>query len=581
MKCLQIFTMMMLLACLAGCRRSDDPQAARRLEQAALLLSVAPEKAVSLLDSITDPEHLNARQNAHWCLLRCQLADTLREALPYSFQLERAVRYYRREGSPLEQARALLYLGRSYVAERNYIGAQDAYMDALWLAYDEGDWNLTGHICSYIGDVYQFKAAYPLAKEKYVEAAGYFLQAGNQRGRAYALRDAGRQAAFEDSLGLALSYLSEADTLLRALGDSAGLISVLNGLGNVYLQQGRYSLAESCFKQAIIGGDNDDDVPTYSALSSLYLEQGRLDSARHYCRLAEAPTSNPYTHLELSYTYYQIAKAEHRTAEALSYLEQYFEQGDSLLHARNHADILGIEKHYNHNKLMAENAELRKSRRHYAYLSAALLFAVALCVILYQVRLNWRNRKIILQQEELQEKAEQLQLLVSELDDNREAMKQLAARLEAHNDTPAGDLQNQYAEHQKAAEQLTRQISRGRHELFLESAIRRKLLRLSDKVVPGSRRPLLADRDWRAVCTLVNATYPHIAPLLREADLTEKERLYAYLSVFDFEASREAILLNIQVDSVSKYRQRVRKKLDIIGKSVSLRDYLVGSCLNG
>ena len=61
-----------------------------------------------------------------------------------------------------------------------------------------------------MGDVYEFKATYDLAEEKYLEATEYFRKAGNRRSQAFAFSNAGRQAAFEDSLDMALDYMKKA-----------------------------------------------------------------------------------------------------------------------------------------------------------------------------------------------------------------------------------------------------------------------------------------------------------------------------------------------------------------------------------
>lgn len=580
MRCLRVLIpLLLLLLSLVACH-PDDPVATRRFEQATRLLPIEPEESLLLLDSIEYPENLNARQNARWCMLKGQVADTIHSPMPYSSQLERAVRYFKREGSAMEQAQALFYLGRAYADEKIYNGAQEMYQEALALALSEKNWNLAGYIVSYMGDVYEFKATYDLAEEKYLEATEYFRKAGNKRSQAFAFSNAGRQAAFEDSLDMALDYMKKADSLIQGVGDSSDIASVLNGLGNVYRMRGEYEKAKAYLNKSIIWETNDDDVPTYSALASLYIELGNLDSARYYCRLAEAPTTNDHTHIQLYYKYYLIAKQEKNTNQALSYLEQYFERSDSITFARNNADIISVEKRYKHNHLISENRILRKSNYRYISLSIFILLIASVFVIIYQIRVNRRNRIIIAQQQAMQEKNERLQLLEHELANTNAELNQISTQLEQYKNSRSSEenqaLLSQYTERKHEAERLMSQIQKQRQDLFQGSAIMKRLLKLSEKVVAGSQTSLLSAKDWKAIYAQVASSYPTAARFLRESDLTEKEQQLAYLSVFNFEAKREAILLGAQLDAVNKSRQRLRRKLGITDRNLSLHDYLAG-----
>lgn len=50
---------------------------------------------------------------------------------------------------------------------------------------------------------------------------------------------------------------------------------------------------------------------------------------------------------------------------------------------------------------------------------------------------------------------------------------------------------------------------------------------------------------------------------------------FSYLVLFHLDTISEAILLNIQPDSVNKRRQRVRQKLGIIGEELDLYTYII------
>ena len=236
-----------LTGCLS-CQQGDNAST-QILKQANALLQTHPKQAHLLLDSIKYPENLDAWQNAQWCMMMGQTADTLHTDLPYSHQLERAARYYHRKGNTSEQARILLYLGRAYVEEMETGKALHIYLKALDKSLSVNNNNLSGYINSYIGDLYNNQASYNIALKKYLSAATYFEKAKNIRSQAFAYRDASRMCYLTDSLEAALNFMKKAETLLISLKDSTDMADILNGFGNIYMAKENYNLAETYFQK--------------------------------------------------------------------------------------------------------------------------------------------------------------------------------------------------------------------------------------------------------------------------------------------------------------------------------------------
>ena len=67
-----------------------------------------------------------------------------------------------------------MYLGRSYVEDKENEKAMKVYLQALDIALRSEDYNQAGYICSYMGDLYDFEGNYLLGKDKYKEAESYF-----------------------------------------------------------------------------------------------------------------------------------------------------------------------------------------------------------------------------------------------------------------------------------------------------------------------------------------------------------------------------------------------------------------------
>ena len=574
-------TFIFFLTGLFSCQKKASI-ATYQLTQAHKLLYTHPEQAYLLLDSIEYPENLNAQQNARWCMMMGQIADTLHTDLPYSHQLERAAHYYQHKGSANEQARILLYLGRAYVEDGNYEDAMHTYLKAQDIALKIKDFNLAGYINSYMGDMYEFKAMYPKAKDKYLQAADFFKFAKNQRSQAFALRDAGRQAAFSDSLNIGLHYMQEAEKLIRPIGNLSDIGSIINGIGNIFQMKGEYAKDKNCFKQTI-KENYPYCLPDFLALSHIYIQENQLDSARLCLQAAEQLNNNTkLTNLNedipigMLQARALIEEKKHNYKQALTYLKEYIELSDSIMFLRSQNEVITAEKKYNQSKLSAENKRLKLIKHRYFTGGILLLLFASLMTIIYQLRLNKKNKKINHQELELQNKNAKLNMLAKDLALNKAELQNLSLKIAEQQRLNIDNvlLETQYVEKQQETKNLNLQIQQQRLQLFQEANITKRLYRLSEKIVAGKQKPLLGNKDWAAIETLIRSIYPPIYEFLQNNNLTDKEQQCAYLSVFGFDTNREAVLLGVQVDSVNKYRSRVRQKLQLTGQKINIHDFL-------
>ena len=549
---------------LAGCK--DDGVGERLLARAEAVFATAPDSARALLDSVALPEELGDRSLTRWCTLYGRVADTLYIDLPYPEPFRQAYAYLRAHGTRREQARMGLYLGRAYAADKEYERAMKVYLQALDAALACEDYNQAGYISSYTADLYDFEENYLRAKEKYAEAATYFERAGNRRSQAFAYRDVGRMYVFADSARKALPYILRADTILTTVGDSSDIAYIANALGNTYVVLNKIELAKKYLWKSISLSDSDN-APDYTALAGIYIDEGSFDKARICLKEAQKlPILNKRTHSSIIYEYYKLEKAEGHKDIALNYLEEYKEASDSLMILQNKENIIEAEKKYEHIKVSLENAQLKVHRLTLQIL-LAICFSFCLGLLsIYFIVLNRKNKKIYLQQINLERLNNQLLRL-------QEALSRIQKELQESQ--AEGEHREEYERLKVEESALIQKLTEQRKALLLSSAIGKKLRKLSQKVVPGNTQSLLTEKDWKTICATVNDIYPTLEDTLNTFGMTSTESRYCYLSLFQLDTTEEAILLNIQPDSVNKRRQRVRQKLGITGKEVDLRRYLI------
>ena len=571
---MRIFLALLIIALgwiMQGCTNEADRNAIRQMEQAAPLMQSDPEAAhVLLADSVTHPELLSPEVNARWCLMLCQLADSIGTPLPYVPQMERAYRYVKRHGTVDEQLQTTLYLGRTYMDDQDQEAALRTYTEALQQSILENKPNQSGYISSYMGDVYQFQGMYQQAVEKYLTASRYFRQAGNHRSEGIAFIDASRNYTFMDSLDIALTYMLRADSMVVLYGDSVDRACILNGLGNIYKTRGNEILAKKYLQKAI-EYDLEESAPSYLALAKLELSKQNYEQARLYLKQAEHPTINKGTAIELPYQYYLIEKQIGNTTKALAELENFITVSDSILWLRNNAEINGLEDKYKYSLLLSDNAQLRtvKTRRT-AFLAIVVLLTLYL-YFHYKARLERKNKCIYQQALILEQKNNTLLTLKNDLQQKQLELELLSRQVSQQKVEWQALYEKKVAEiHQKEEE-----ISLQTRSIWEVSPITKRLQTLVRKVNPNATQSPLTDKDWNAIREQVRTLYPVVEKVILTIGLKGSEEKLCYLSLFKFDTNQEAILLNVAINSVNTYRRNIRKKLQIQNPSQKLCDFLL------
>ena len=562
-----------------GCR--DESDAIYLIDRAESLLKSDPDSSHILLDSIAVPDNLSDKLLARWCMLSGKVADTLYTDLPYVQQLLRAQAYYKSHGTKQEQAKIGLYLGRSYVEDKENEKAMKVYLQALDIALRSEDYNQAGYICSYMGDLYDFEGNYLLGKDKYKEAESYFRKAGNMRSSAFALRDVGRMYAFSDSLDIALIFLLKADTIIVEVGDSSDIGTIYNGIGNIYNMLGNKELAKLYLWKNVNMSDFDD-APSYRTLAGIYIEEGDFKNARICLEKASVPSFNDMTRFSVLYVYSLLEKAEGNWEKAWFYLDEYNSASDSILTIRNRENIIKIEKEYEHLKISLENMRLKSDKQKYFIYWVISVSILLILLWVFQIRIDRKNKRLLKQEIDLSNKSNELFRLRDNLRNKQDRLEALSIQLSEKNEKlneldSREKLEKEYEQIKKEEETLVLRIAERRKDLFLSSAIAKKVIKLSQKVVPGATKSPLSEKDWQNIITQVNEVYPFLADRLAAFNLSAAELRYCYLSLLGLDSIGESILLHIQPDSVNKRRQRVRQRLGIIAKELDLCAYLINS----
>lgn len=556
---------LILITFFTSCRNESTER--QLINEAEAILQQKPDSAYMLLDSITMADNLSDKLLVRWCMLYGKAADKVYKDMPYVSQLKRARAWYEKHGTPYEQAQIGLYLGRSYVEDREYMKAMAAYVQALDVAEKAKEYNVAGYICSYMGDLYEIKGLSTESFKKYNQSGNYFLKAGNKRSYALALKYAARSLAVEDSCSLALEYLLKADSVVTDLQDMNAISSIANGLGNVYAMLGNMDKAETYLLKSLEANILDRS-PNYLALSDLYIEKGDFEKARYYLDKSKTPTANEDTPIAALYTEYEIEKKCNNIQLALSHLEQYVDKTDSVYNTSINLDILDAENRYNHVLLLNENTKLHNNNLINIIIIVLIIFVGLIMYIVYLYKDKEKNKKLYEQELKLKDNSERISKLLCELENKKKEI--IIQKSIDNNENRLDSLKNSIIK-------IENELLALRKEKLQYSAIVKKIIKLSSKVVPGAKDSPLTAKDWNSYIKLIDQTYTSFYHFISQNDfgLSPAEIQYCYLSFLELDIRSESILLNIDSLSVSKRRFRVRQKLGHVGTDMSLYCYFV------
>lgn len=541
-----------------GCQ--NESEEIRLINQAERLFDAYPDSVITTLDSIPLPEEVNPRLIARWCMLYARAADKIEDEMPYTNQLEIALKYYQKKKMREEEAEIGLYLGRSYVEDKEYEKAMRAYSDALEVALAIKDYNRAGYICSYMGDLYEVDLRYILAAEKYKESGKYFHLANNTTSYVRAFVNEAHSYSIADSSYLALASLKQAEMVMDSLNVEEVRSYVYNGLSNIYNNLGDYDLAEYYILRCI-ELDPEEIASDYLVLTDISLKCMDMEKAEYYLKKANIFTNNELVLPTIVYYNYKIKKEQGDFEIALSFHEQYVAIEDSLINVGKSVDIYDADQKYERLKLHNENIELvLKNQKSYLFI-LLLLFAIALLVIFYLMTLRRKNRSLLKQQEEINDLNQNIYHLSIELREKEEQLK-----LQENSLHLAKEELVSYENIKKEVEDLRHRLINLREIKILNSSLAQKIKRMSQTVWSKASQAVIDEKMWIDIEVLMVEVYPDIVKALRDADLSFSEMHLCFLTLFKLDTKAMSTLLNIIPTSVDKTRLRVRKKLHWEGK---------------
>lgn len=200
----------------------------------------------------------------------------------------------------------------------------------------------------------------------------------------------------------ALLVLEEAVRLCKQYNAVDPLSSIYNNLGNVFFKKKAYQKALAYFTSNRLlhaePGDEANLWTDYLNIGDVYLEMGRVDSARFYAREALRIAEGFHSKRKEAESYKLMAKLEERSGRyqaALDYQRKWYQLDTALVNQESASAIAELQERYNardrekQNELLqvaVEREQLKNSRLQ------LIIFGVILAVLLISI-LFWTVRQ--------------------------------------------------------------------------------------------------------------------------------------------------------------------------------------------
>lgn len=533
--------LLFILFCLFFSCKSNNEINLKIKEAEELIRAEQPDSAFALLDGITNPDVLNDKGFARFCLIHAGLSEQLGEDMPFVPQMERANDYYEKHGSLEEKMNCLMYLGMSYEEETDFDWAMKSYLKAVEMAKKVNNYVLAGKLYKKIAGLHDYEDNYDEAQRYHLLSGEYYLKGGDSLNYIYSIRDIGWIYTLKEEYGEASESYQKAYQLALNMNDSLLLSSMTNRLGINYKELGDYSLAEKYLYQSI-AYDEAGSAPTYLALADLYTLKKEYEKAREYMEMASMHCA-----LErkltggLLYRSYILEKELGNYPLSLNFYEQYVNYADSIADLQTQANVLKVERRYEYADLLNDNNEL-ENRNQWIIIACVLLLLVSLfLLVLYKYRIALKNEYILNQQKRISDTNQALQ------------------------------------EKEFAVKGLKDDILNIRENILRNSAIYKKIIKNSQSIEDAKKYPL-TDQDWLTLKEILKTTYFLFIDNLQSQipNLTEDEIRFCCLLKIGLNSQQLSILLNIQSASVSHKRYRIMKKGQLENTDITLEKFVFG-----
>lgn len=524
------FIWLHLLLGLLSCHSSQKEKNVL-LVQADSLMQTCPDSALSLLESIPNPQLLPQAHRAEYALLLTQAKHKNYVTLDNDSLIKTAVDYYKDGDDGLREALAYFYLGSTYRDMGDMTSTINAYLKALEVLPEKSDIDFLTKVYNNLADCYEQQDLYKVALNIYKRAYNLNVKLCRQENILYSVRGIANVFLYESQLDSAFIYYQKALDIAQSLNDSTWISTTYMDLASVYNERKDYDMASECISKVTC---KLGDITIYYRLKArIFDNQNELDSAHYYFALGKE-TSDLYVKTSCYNGLYEIEKKLENWKVATLYVDSFILLYDSIQGLSERAEVDKLMD----NHLLEKHKSLLSSKHRQTMIIIGGTLSVFIIVGVFLLMWIDRRRKtkyIILQQQLMQSRVDDMQM-------EEESIRNNIVDTNKH--------------HIFRERQLEICI-----ELFRTTDYYKKIGALEHATLREQKNIL---RERQEMYNAVLKTFIDVIQNLRDCcpALTNDDLFYCVLSLNN--CSKEAImgLMDISPDALKTRKNRVKNKID-------------------
>lgn len=541
-----------------SCQQKPISYAATLLE-IERFVAAEPDSAYRCLQAV-DTTHLSRADQALYYLIRTETEDKLYIEHTTDSLIGLARIYFESVQDIPHLAKAWYLTGRIHSDWKDWEAATQDFLKARELTEHSTDYALKGRIANYLGGVNWDNNLHTEALPYYKEAYHYYSLAPDSASMAYALRNIGLVYAVTQKADSAVFYFTQGIFIAKATKNKRILSALYNSLGLFCKKAQRY---EDAYLYLHLACKNAPKklYSAYVDIGHLYIQMGKLDSARIYLQSA---LSAPFLPTRCMANYYlgELAHQEGKENEAYLYQKQYELLVDSLDNQKQQESVISLQYDHKQKEIDADHLAVVTSRN-VLIIGLFVLALLAALFIYYLAKRVTREKQRHLRYEE------EIRYLTETIRRNDSVMLKMKAEQEEKAFT---------ASQMQINSQLTdenQQMLIRINELHVACCKRDSFLgKLYEKNV---RPPVFSATEWDQFLSAFGSVYSTFIPNLQKnyPEMSSQDIRICAFSIMKLKTARLADTMDLQSSTLSSYKQRIKKSYFDTEEKKPLEEFLL------
>lgn len=494
----------------------------------------------------------------------------------------------------VEEVNSLIEKGDSCRRADNEENAIFFYYRSMELAKNTGLRTLEAAADCRLGVIFLYRELYYDALDLFRQAASIYALVGEDAEQAVALRNIARTHLLLHHSDSIACYYEQAIEVASRLENKELVHSISTELEAIYSKGGFYHFSSRLMLKFL--DSVSDDAFSSLIIGETYMSMKNVEQAR--VRLKRATqTSDMYIRSSAYQSLYELERNANRPEIAVGYAEKYIQSRDSLdkqLSASSTIRALG--QNYEKERLKSENQQLlnERLRRRMQYL-IILSFSFCLLVagLVWYYREKWKKEKVLADvMQRLRDNESQIDRYTVIIEKNKRIISELQGD-QRKKAAQLREVQTKSSQYESLKEENMLLMK----ELHLLQSDRKEILQKlqmgtissisSQRMAAFTQLWLLKSEpyygiietpgEWCRLFELIDVFYGDISDKLNSCELlNEHDRRVCYLLHAGLDNSTLGTIFNIDNTSVTKSKQRIKKKLGL-GANDSLKTYFIGN----